>query len=202
MNSPSRRPVFKEIVCGLLGLAVFFVLLFSIAQLDSNWKRERLSRELSSLRQQINTKSDNSEAVEIFSQSLNSAYEFERVRACTLIKEIDFETRDSFLDQLISCLDSGIPAVEREAARAIGSIGPRAWPATDFLTRKLKNSQSDVSWFAAEALGKIGNRASSALPELEQAAACNNSNLRYFAKRAIDNIEAAGEGWESKGGQE
>jgi len=61
------------------------------------------------------------------------------------------------------------PKVRRQAARALGQMGPAAEPAVPELTAAVEDESPEVRDAAVQALGKIGPAAAPAIPELIQA---------------------------------
>lgn len=61
------------------------------------------------------------------------------------------------------------PQVRRQAARALGKMGPDAEAAVSDLTKALNDADPTVREAAAQALGKIGPAAAPAIPDLIKA---------------------------------
>ena len=88
---------------------------------------------------------------------------------------------------------SARPEVRREAALALGSIGPAAATATPALSNALGDGEVSVVAGAAYALGRIGPEAKSAVPALEKCADSSDLLLRTISTWALAKIEPQNE---------
>lgn len=70
---------------------------------------------------------------------------------------------------LKTALTDADPEVRRQAARALGQMGPEAEPAVPELTQALSDKEATVRLAAAQALGRIGPAAAPAIPALVDA---------------------------------
>ncbi len=70
---------------------------------------------------------------------------------------------------LKTALTDADPTVRRQAARALGQMGPEAEPAVAELTKALEDAAPEVREAAVQALGKIGPAAAPAIPALIKA---------------------------------
>ncbi len=70
---------------------------------------------------------------------------------------------------LKTALTDADPQVRRQAARALGQMGPDAEPAVQELTQALSDADAPVRQAAVLALGKIGPAAAPAIPALIEA---------------------------------
>src|SRR5262249_7589158 len=105
-------------------------------------------------------------------------------------KDGDFTLLEPFVGAALSNLgDGAIPTLttplgadsvdrRRLAAYALGSMGPKAAPATAELAKLLEQGDSKVRTTAARALGKIGAAAKSSLPHLEKSLGDDDSAVR------------------------
>ncbi|CAE7760565.1 unnamed protein product [Symbiodinium pilosum] len=88
-------------------------------------------------------------------------------------------------------------SVRRNAAIALGEMGPRAAEAVLRLIKALKDQDADVRTAAAEALGKIAPAAAKAVPQLIKALDDKDRSLRRNAAVALWRINPAALPWES-----
>jgi HEAT repeat protein len=78
--------------------------------------------------------------------------------------------------------------VRVDAARALGAIGPQAFPCVPDLIGALRDESPDVQFWACFALGAIGPKADKALNALEQLTSSEDKVVREAARKAMDSI--------------
>jgi len=115
-------------------------------------------------------------------------YSFDRSYACGELQRLGAIAKPA-VPALVRALDCGDRYVEREAPRALGSMGEEARDAVPALVANLRKSKGDASWFSAEALGDIGLPALVAIPELEVAAASNDDFMAESASLALKRLK-------------
>ncbi len=155
--------------------------------------RPAIAREIQSLGQRVRNDKRDSESLLKIIEYLDNSSPFIQTYACVELRDLGPLARPATAD-LIRKLNCGEPAVEREAARALGEVSTGMDLAVSALITKMRSNDSvDSSWFAAESLGNIGVPASGAIPDLEIAAKASNENMRYYASTAISRLTKASE---------
>jgi HEAT repeat protein len=134
-------------------------------RIETQGDRSRITLRLQELKSTFASDPTDSRALAEITGVLSGNWSFARTKACTVLRELG-PPASAAIPDLITALNCGDGFVEREAARALGSVArndPRPVPA---LVEKLQYFERDSGWFAAEALGDIGKPATSAIPEL------------------------------------
>jgi HEAT repeat protein len=151
--------------------------------------RRAIADRLRELGANVQKNPNDAQALDELKAVLNGKWSFARTYACTVLKNLGPKAEPLTVD-LIGALNCGDMFVEREAARALGTVAvgdPRPVPA---LIRKLSEDDRDVAWFSAEALGNIGVPAIPAIPALENAAMSKWDSMAYHAKEALRKLKA------------
>ncbi len=99
----------------------------------------------------------------------------------SLAQDVDTQER---VESLIERLKYGGAQERRDAARALGEIGPEAAPAVEALIDALKYEDVRVRRTAAWALGQIGPEAAPAVETLIETLKDENAFIRCNATRA------------------
>lgn len=81
--------------------------------------------------------------------------------------------------------------VRKDAAWALGYIGPDAKPAIPAVTELLTDKNNDVRWMAAYALGRIGPDPKTAVPVLTELLKDRSEWVRLSAAQSLGNIGPA-----------
>ena len=97
----------------------------------------------------------------------------------------------SDVDNLREMLKDKDPNIRRNAAQALGNVGPEAKAAVPALTETLKDKDDFVCQCAAYALGNIGPEAKAAVPALTEATQSKNYFVRQSAVAALGKIAGA-----------
>jgi HEAT repeat protein len=173
-----------------------FVVLFIVAAAIVFWMdletvadRERVALHLQDLARRIENDPTDSGALDEIREILNGNWSFARTYACTTLVKLGPKATAATPD-LIQALNSGDPFVEREAARALGTVAVGRPEAVGPLIEKLVYDDDDVGWFAARSLGDIGMPARRAIPFLERAAESANRLMADEAKDALGKLTA------------
>jgi hypothetical protein len=92
------------------------------------------------------------------------------------------------VQNLLSALHSINEDVSRQAAEAMGKIGPDAKAAIPALIAALKDNDKEVRRAATYALSNIGPEAKAAVPALTKALKDKDGNVRVYAAKALEKI--------------
>src|SRR5262245_51328408 len=80
------------------------------------------------------------------------------------------------------------PRQRRQAAYALGRIGPPAQDAVPALIAALRDGDSEVRWQVTQALGRIGPAARAAVPALLGMVQEGHPDVRYTARQALERV--------------
>ena len=172
---------------GLLVIGCIFMA-YRSHMFESN--RERARREaarMRELKQEIKKDPSNRAALDEIVDYLNGNWSFSRTYAAVTLGELGPLAKPAIPD-LIRALNCKDYYVEREAARALGTVGVGMPDAVEPLCRKVRESKTDAALFAAESLGEIGKPALVAIPDLEEAAKSPVPPLAEDAKKALTKL--------------
>lgn len=158
-------------------------------RIETPGDRRAIAARLRELGDRVEKNPNDTHALDEIRTILNGHWSFARTYACTVLRELGTKAKPLTTD-LVAALDCGDRFVEREAARALGTVAvgdPQPVPA---LIRKLSEDGRDSAWFSAEALGNIGTPALPAIPALEKAAMSKWDSMATSAKKALDTLNA------------
>ncbi len=119
----------------------------------------------------------------------DSAYTTEPLRSALGLSDLGVQA----VPALVKALGSADPRIRREAAWALGRIGPRAKMAVPALASELRDLWESVRLSAAVALGLMGKEGRPAFPALASALADPRQGVRWRAAEAIERIGPAPE---------
>lgn len=177
-----------QISCWLL-IAVCFPMMAGCG--DSVSRRKNVASELRSLADDFRANpADRTKLDAIIDVLDHGTYSFDRVYACSELQRLGAIAKPA-VPALVRALDCGNPYLEREAPRALGSMGEEARDAVPALIANLRKSNRDAGWFSADALGDIGLPALIAIPELEVAAASDSEFMAESASLALARLKDA-----------
>jgi HEAT repeat protein len=181
-----QRQLGRFCVSGWVAFAIFFVLVAGCG--DSRSRRKNATTELRRLADDFRANpADLSKLDAIIDVLDHGKYSFDRTYACGELQRLGAIAKP-VVPALVRALDCGDGFVEREAPRALGSMGEEARDAVPALIANLKIAKGDAAWFTAEALGNIGEPALIAIPELEIAAVSNDALLADSANEALKRL--------------
>jgi HEAT repeat protein len=106
------------------------------------------------------------------------------------IMRIEDNVTDAHLAAVGKHLSDGSLDVRIHAARALGTVGPQAFPQVPNLIEALADKHSDVIIWSCWALGRIGPKADKAISHLERLSQHADEAVRVASREALDAINA------------
>ena len=178
----------------ILGITITFAILglSRWLNMDTIEKRHHIAAHLQELKREFKDDPTNVKPLNEIIGVLNGSWSFARTYAAGTLREIGPQANRAIPD-LIRAMDCGDGFIEREAARALGSVSTGLPDAVEPLRRKVrqfKTKGGDAAWFAADSLGEIGKPAIVAIPDLEEAANSPFEGMAYSAKQALITLKA------------
>jgi len=172
-----------------LGFALVIGAYIIRQNVETSSDRERIAQKLQYLSKAHRDDPEGDRFLKDIITILNSRWSFARVYACTELQALGPLAKLAIPD-LIRALGCGNPFVEREAARALGTVSVGMDDAVEPLRRKLYAKGSDAAIFAAEALGNIGSPAIRTIPDLEKAAKSSDPSIAYRSQKSLKRLRA------------
>jgi HEAT repeat protein len=171
--------------CIVVVIAVAAIYSFSfLSYVIGSIMTRREVAEIDQLARRFEHNTADTEALDAIREIVRNGDSFPRTYACVALRRLG-KSAGAATPDLIRALQSGDPFVEREAARALGTVAAgredAVWPLID----KLQYEDDDVGWFAASSLGEIGLAATPAIPFLKQAAKSQNELMAEDATKAL-----------------